>query len=718
MKTNRLLLGILFFMLTVGLKAQQGGYSLGFGGTNDYVTFGYNANLALTASVSIEAWVKLNSTNTQDFVAGKIVHGGTNYGYGLYINNGNLGGDAGQITFIAGISWDYWPSVRSVARLVEGKWYHVVGTFDGQYLKIYVNGVLDNTYNNGSAYSMNDSGDNFKIGYNGNLGENYFDGSIDEVRVWSVARTQQEIRDNMYKEIGTQSNLRAYYRMSDGSGTSLSDNSGNNITGTISSASWAASTAPLPYYTITDGDWTTNSTWASGQNVPTNDWASVKINNAVTLNSGEGKTINDLNVGSGATLTINSGGSLITNGTITNTGTINIMKDISESTWHLVSSPVTSVTANTFLGDYLQSWSEASHVWTDIADPDVTLEPLQGYGLWATPTKAAATFTFVGTPNTGSQTRALSLTEYSSDPSAYEGTNLLGNPYPSAIDWNTVTGYGACYMWNGSAYIAYPATGSYGTGSRYIMPVQGFFIVKGSGGPDNFSLSNANRVHSFSTFYKTSESLPDNTLVLETVSNNYSDKLVVRFVDEATQDFDLQHDAYKLPSGTSGLSELYAYAGEKKLSIDVRPACEVMQLGFSNSLSGEYQISISQINGIADAILEDTKTGTFTDLQNGACTFSYTAGEPDQRFKLHFGTLGISDRLTKSATIYSYRKTTYINLMNGVEGDIYIYNVAGQLVATKLSAKGMNEIGLKNTGNYIVRVVTDKSSQVKKIFIR
>jgi len=110
--------------------------ALDFDGSNDNVSFGYNAPFVLTTSVSIEAWVNITTTAQQCFVAGKIIHGGSNYGYGMYINNGNLGGDPGQITFIAGRSWSDWPSVRSISKLETNKWYHIAATFDGRYLKI------------------------------------------------------------------------------------------------------------------------------------------------------------------------------------------------------------------------------------------------------------------------------------------------------------------------------------------------------------------------------------------------------------------------------------------------------------------------------------------------------------------------------------------------------------------------------------------------------
>ncbi|MEI6750140.1 MAG: T9SS type A sorting domain-containing protein, partial [Bacteroidota bacterium] len=88
------------------------------------------------------------------------------------------------------------------------------------------------------------------------------------------------------------------------------------------------------------------------------------------------------------------------------------------------------------------------------------------------------------------------------------------------------------------------------------------------------------------------------------------------------------------------------------------------------------------------------------------------------RFKLHFSALGIADNQPEAANIYSYQKTLFVNMMDQVKGDIFIYNIAGQLVASVPSASGMNEIQLPVTGNYIVKVVTGSSSEVKKIFIQ
>jgi hypothetical protein len=280
--------------------------------------------------------------------------------------------------------------------------------------------------------------------------------------------------------------------------------------------------------------------------------------------------------------------------------------------------------------------------------------------------------------------------------------------------------YGAVYYWNGTAYESY-INGS-GTGSQFVPPMQGFFIVANAsmitatGG--KFSLSNINRVHSVPRFYKSGSGIKANTLVLATAGEYYSDKLFVNFNPEATEGFDLQNDAYKLMANTPGVSELYSFTGDTKLSVDVRPETQVVQLGFTNTLSGEYQIGIDQIADIPVATLEDTKTSTFHDLLTGPYKFSYTAGESDKRFILLFGTTGVNESRKDAATVYSYQKTVYISMADRVKGDIYIYNIAGQQVASRLSAQGTSEIKLPNAGNYIVKIISKNSTVVRKVFIQ
>ena len=71
-------------------------------------------------------------------------------------------------------------------------------------------------------------------------------GELDEIRFWDDKRTATEIKDNMFKELsGTESNLIAYYKMTDQSGSTVTDNSSNNNNGIITGATWVTSNAPI-----------------------------------------------------------------------------------------------------------------------------------------------------------------------------------------------------------------------------------------------------------------------------------------------------------------------------------------------------------------------------------------------------------------------------------------------------------------------------------------
>ena len=149
----------------------------------------------------------------------------------------------------------------------------------------------------------------------------------------------------------------------------------------------------------------------------------------------------------------------------------------------------------------------------------------------------------------------------------------------------------------------------------------------------------------------------------------------------------------------------------------MRPAQQVVQLGFTNTKSGEYQLGIQDISDIPVAMLEDTKTNTFHDLLAGAYAFSYTAGESDKRFLLHLGVSAVTENPKSEAAIYSNLNTVYINLKGQSQGNIYVYNMAGQLITTLPAKQGMNEIRLQHSGNYIVKVVDRTNSTVKKVWI-
>lgn len=414
-------------------------------------------------------------------------------------------------------------------------------------------------------------------------------------------------------------------------------------------------------------------------------------------------------------LLIQPDASLLGNARLSVSGTSQLKRTLAKGQWHYIAVPNSNTLSGTFTGNYLQTWSETTSAWSYITATDLLLSPMKGYSLWSSGS-GTATYTFSGPLLSGNQSVPITL---SSNGKGNDGANLLGNPYPSYLDWNTLKDiYGAVYYWNGTAYDSWNGAGV-GAGSQYVAPMQGFFIVKESNMPDSFSVSDANRVNTISgKFYKSSNGMLSNSMVLQTVGESYTDKLYIAFDAGSSGGFDLQRDALKLMAYSAGVSELYSYGGDRRLSIDVRPNCQVIQLGFTNTLSGDYQLGLKDIADIPVVLLEDTKTHTYHDLQAGPYAFSYTAGESDKRFLLHLGITKVPENQKATGNVYSYQKTIYINTDAQAAATVMVYNMAGQLVATQTTTRGINEIRMQQAGNYIVKVIDRQNASVTKVNIQ
>jgi hypothetical protein len=415
-------------------------------------------------------------------------------------------------------------------------------------------------------------------------------------------------------------------------------------------------------------------------------------------------------------ITVEWGASLKDNGYLTLSPGAKIIVEhlpISSGQWHYISLPDSGTTSAMFYGNYLYNFNTSTNNYTPILSASAALTAMKGYALW--PKNSDFTGAFVGDLN--------KAPSYSITTSASSGQSwyLIGNPYPSAIDWDLVskTGIaGAVYIYEGggttapvwSAYVDGEQTGN---GSRYIAPTQGFF-VKGTGG--TFSITNSVRVHAAGSFFKKANETVPNRLRIEVSGNGYKDDAVVRFKSAATAEFDNDFDALKRYGDVTAAAQLYTL-GSIPLAINTLPAYNDVPVGIVIGKSGSYTIAATEINGLGNTTLEDTELGIFTDLSAGPYTFDAAAGTFDQRFILHFTMLGLTQTKNVEAAIYSYQRTVHINMKDQVKGDIFIYDISGQQVASKLAAQGTNEIKLTNTGNYIVKVISKNSTTVRKVFI-
>ena len=159
-------------------------YSLNFDGDDDYVNCGNNTNLDITDRITLSAWFNRGTLNTSSWTAilSKEMSGG---GYDLQFRTGT--NDIG-FQFYDNGSWRFSPEYTTLPDV----WYHVIGTFDGSTIRLFVNG---NEIGTGTVYSGNiaSSTNNLLIA-NNPLASRHFNGQIDEVKVFNYALSPLQIK--------------------------------------------------------------------------------------------------------------------------------------------------------------------------------------------------------------------------------------------------------------------------------------------------------------------------------------------------------------------------------------------------------------------------------------------------------------------------------------------------------------------------------------------
>lgn len=277
-----------------------------FDGIDDNINFKNSFNLN-SGNFSIEVWVKSNATNgTTQTILSKHISPTSTDGYDLRLVN----------NFIS-FNWNN-NSIIATHAIDTNRWYHIGVTFDGTNYKLYIDGILDKT-TSGVNPTLNTV--DYIIGamsQNTNTPYNYYNGYADELRIWNVSLTVDQIRQMMNQEITNDglgnvkgvivpknisgliwTNLVGYYQMnrtSDINNGYLVDKSGNSKNGKLKGIYvQEPDTAPIPYTSVTNGNWETDATWTNYPvwDVPNSvgidnstkiDWNIVKTSHNITSN--------------------------------------------------------------------------------------------------------------------------------------------------------------------------------------------------------------------------------------------------------------------------------------------------------------------------------------------------------------------------------------------------------------------------------------------------
>jgi hypothetical protein len=175
-------------------NAGRYGRALSFNGTNSYVNLGNPASLRLTGSMTWSAWVRATANPQND---GQIIaKSDSSAGWQLKSSRAN-----GPQTFGVAVSRDSSSHTQRYSRTVRSlnTWYHVAGVYNAarRTLNIYVNGVLDNGVLSGTVPSSQFNANTIVFIGRRSGGGNYFNGIIDQVRIYNRALSAAEVLADM-----------------------------------------------------------------------------------------------------------------------------------------------------------------------------------------------------------------------------------------------------------------------------------------------------------------------------------------------------------------------------------------------------------------------------------------------------------------------------------------------------------------------------------------
>jgi len=225
-KTAFLLLAI--SCMSLGAYAQN--YAVSFNGSSQYISATPDiTTLASSGTLTLEAWINPTSTSltTQSFI---VSYGSSTSAF----NEIALGlNGTGKLCFAENQSGTYAEVDQTSATLVAGTWAHVAAVKNGTSITLYINGVSVGT---GTISSAPSSLNLFNVAtlQDGSGFHHGYDGDVDEVRAWNIARSGNAIACDMDNTLtGSESGLTIYYNFNDGSTATNNASSGSTYNGTL-----------------------------------------------------------------------------------------------------------------------------------------------------------------------------------------------------------------------------------------------------------------------------------------------------------------------------------------------------------------------------------------------------------------------------------------------------------------------------------------------------
>ncbi len=742
---------------------------------NDYFTTGTNGVLGFLSSdkTTLALW---KTATGQDVNSTSINPAFTNAGsmdaldYKLSFDMNGVAGTG--ITTDYGSSIRHYPTLGAWERVFVNKWKGTISSdwntannwtgnevppvdaiivFDDaplNHCQMDQNRSVTQIYNNQSTYRMLTNG--FKLTVKGDL--NFTNGAQIDA---SSSNSTVEFAGNTAQSIPTG----AFYN---NEVYNLTVNNPNNLTinGTLRLLNTLAAISGLL-------DAVTNSPTiiygaASAQTIDGSRYFNDAIYN-LTIDNSSGVTLhtnftinNNLVINSGKSFAVAAGKDLTSTGTITNsagtsgfilksdtTGTASLLHNTYNvpatvhryisgtiESWHFLSSPVAAQDINENQGNsdaWLPSgtypngtgydmylWNEPTASWIFKLNPSWnTINPgtnfIVGQGYLYAVQAPNPTKKFAGALNNGSINYNITA---SSSNCCLNGFNLVGNPYPSTIDWYAASGWARSglvsngggndmWIWNSGVnnYGVYNSADADGVGTnsvnRYIAPMQAYFVRAASN--STLGMDNTLRAHSAATWFKGTEQDVNRLSLSVTSDASYgSDEIRLNFGYSENE-----KGALKLFSTVLTAPSLYMRTQADTLSVRYFTSPQenpVVPVSFISGINGSYTINCNfDPNNFKTVLLEDRQTNYIQNMKT-TTTYNFSASTSDDanRFVLYFQPDYIHAKGQLPANIYTDGNQLIVDLtLIDKDTEVKVYDMLGRLLLQQsLASETKNKINL------------------------
>jgi hypothetical protein len=388
------------------------------------------------------------------------------------------------------------------------------------------------------------------------------------------------------------------------------------------------------------------------------------------------------------------------------------------------------------------AWPHFEKGWESPASQAETIGVGQGF---IVNLNAPTTLDFTGLVNDGNISIPISRGTF-----ANSGWNLVGNPYPSSLDWELVYGFGtnntrvestiqmriATSVFGGTWAYYNAGVGGLNGATKDIALGQGVLVrvlpaQTGAGGL-TLDLTNAMRNSAEPQFFRPeeTESKTQGVIRLRLTSTSGADETMLFFKREATQGYDEALEVPKFQLNGNPAPNLFSALHGRRLAyqaLSTENLPNEVPLHFSVGVGGQHEFSLSDLRNLADDVpiyLEDKRAGQTHDLRRGKYVFAANVGGDTSRFVLRFAPNFAQEIPDELLSLYPNPTVNELNIHidHRYKGALRarLYDALGRQVAEydfeKMFAqqKFQAEVGHLPAGAYVVKIEGDDYSATGK----